>query len=55
MLKGRELAPEDDEQSVDGLGNLFAKPEPIGYNPSFQRWIFAIGRIMQIAPSPSKR
>ena len=35
MLKGRELAPEDDEQSVDGLGNLFAKPEPIGYNPSF--------------------
>ncbi|MDO9144838.1 DEAD/DEAH box helicase family protein, partial [Rhodoferax sp.] len=35
MLKGRELAPEDDEQSVDGLGNLFAKPEPIGYNPAF--------------------
>ena len=35
MLKGRELAPEDDEQSVDGLGNLFAKPEPIGYNASF--------------------
>jgi len=35
MLKGRELAPEDEEQSVDSLGNLFAKPEPIGYNPSF--------------------
>jgi len=35
MLKGRELAAEDDEQSVDGLGNLFAKPEPIGYNPAF--------------------
>jgi type I restriction enzyme R subunit len=35
MLKGRELSPEDDEQSVDGLGNLFAKPEPIGYNPAF--------------------
>jgi len=35
MLKGRELAPEDDEQSVDDLGNLFAKPEPIGYNPNF--------------------
>ncbi len=35
MLKGRELAPEDDEQSVDGLGNLFAKPEPIAYNPAF--------------------
>lgn len=35
MLKGRELAPEDDEQSVDGLGNLFKMPEPIGYNPAF--------------------
>ncbi len=35
MLKGRELAEEDDEQSVDRLGNLFTKPEPIGYNPSF--------------------
>jgi type I restriction enzyme R subunit len=35
MLKGRELAPEDDEQSVDALGNLFSKPEPIGYNPAF--------------------
>jgi type I restriction enzyme R subunit len=35
MLKGRELAPEDDEQSVDGLGNLFKQPEPIAYNPAF--------------------
>ena len=35
MLKGRELAPEDDEQSVDGLGNLFKTPEPIAYNPAF--------------------
>ncbi|OQW87913.1 MAG: type III restriction endonuclease subunit R [Rhodoferax ferrireducens] len=35
MLKGRELAPEDDEQSVDGLGSLFKTPEPIGYNPAF--------------------
>ncbi|MFZ3082437.1 type I restriction-modification enzyme R subunit C-terminal domain-containing protein [Rhodoferax ferrireducens] len=35
MLKGRELSAEDDEQSVDGLGNLFAKPDPIGYNPAF--------------------
>jgi type I restriction enzyme R subunit len=35
MLKGRELAPEDDEQSVDGLGNLFRQPEPIAYNPAF--------------------
>jgi type I restriction enzyme R subunit len=35
MLKGRELAPEDDEQSVDALGNLFKQPEPIAYNPAF--------------------
>ena len=39
MLKGRELAPEDDEQSVDGLANLggglFSKPDPIAYNPAF--------------------
>ena len=35
MLKGRELAPEDDEQSVDGLGNLFKQPDPIAYNPAF--------------------
>ncbi|MEO7940294.1 MAG: DEAD/DEAH box helicase family protein, partial [Burkholderiaceae bacterium] len=35
MLKGRELAAEDDEQSVDRLANLFAKPEPIAYNPQF--------------------
>ena len=35
MLKGRELAEEDDEQSVDRLGNLFTKPEPIAYNPHF--------------------
>ena len=35
MLKGRELAAEDDEQSVDAIGNLFAKPDPIAYNPVF--------------------
>ena len=35
MLKGRDLAPEDDEQSADGLGNLFARPEPISYNKNF--------------------
>ena len=35
MLKGRELAEEDEEQSVDRLGNLFTRPEPIGYNPNF--------------------
>ena len=35
MLKGRDLAPEDDEQSADGLGNLFNKSDPIAYNPNF--------------------
>ena len=35
MLKGRQLAPEDDAQSADGLGNLFARPEPIRYNKDF--------------------
>ena len=39
MLKGRELAAEDDEQSVDRLGGLvnglFKSPEPIAYNPNF--------------------
>jgi len=35
MLKGRELAAEDDEQSADGLSRLFKQPEPIGYNPAF--------------------
>jgi len=34
MLKGRELAPEDDEVSAAGLENLFKSPEPIAYNPS---------------------
>ena len=34
MLKGRDLAAEDDEQNVDGLGNLFARAEPITYNPA---------------------
>jgi len=31
MLKGRELPPEADEESTDGLENLFREPEPIGY------------------------
>jgi type I restriction enzyme R subunit len=34
MLKGRELAEEDDEVSASGLENLFKSPEPIAYNPS---------------------
>jgi len=35
MLKGRELAAEDDERSIDGLESLFKSPEPIDYNPAF--------------------
>ena len=34
MLKGRELAEEDEETSVAGLERLFRKPEPIDYNPT---------------------
>ncbi len=33
ILKGRELAEEDEEVSVSGLERLFKKPEPIEYNP----------------------
>jgi type I restriction enzyme, R subunit len=32
MLKGRELPDEADEESTEGLENLFKEPEPIGYN-----------------------
>ena len=36
LLKGRELSPEDDEHSADGvLGSLFKQAEPIAYNPAF--------------------
>ena len=34
MLRGRELAPEDEEVSAAGLENLFKAPEPIAYNPA---------------------
>ena len=34
MLKGRELAEEDEETSVAGLERLAKKPEPIDYNPA---------------------
>jgi type I restriction enzyme R subunit len=34
MLKGRELAEEDDEVSAAGLESLFKAPEPIAYNPA---------------------
>jgi len=34
ILKGRELAEEDEEASVSGLERLFKKPDPIDYNPA---------------------
>ncbi len=34
MLKGRELADEDEETSVAGLERLAKKPDPIEYNPA---------------------
>jgi type I restriction enzyme, R subunit len=34
MLKGRELPAEADEESTEGLENLFKEPEPIGYQPA---------------------
>jgi len=34
MLKGRELAEEDDEVSAAGLESVFKSPEPIAYNPA---------------------
>jgi len=34
MLKGKELAEEDEEASVSGLERLFKKPDPIEYNPA---------------------
>ncbi|MBA5866940.1 MAG: DEAD/DEAH box helicase [Nitrospira sp. CR1.3] len=34
MLKGRELAEEDEETSIAGLERLTKKPDPIEYNPA---------------------
>jgi len=34
MLKGRELAEDLEEGSMDRLGSLFKQPEPIEYNPA---------------------
>ena len=34
MLKGRELADEDDEHSTEEIESLFKEPEPIAYNPA---------------------
>ncbi|MDY0049524.1 MAG: DEAD/DEAH box helicase family protein, partial [Halothiobacillaceae bacterium] len=33
MLKGRDLDPALEEESIDHLGNLFKRPDPIEYNP----------------------
>ncbi|MBK6864783.1 MAG: DEAD/DEAH box helicase family protein [Ideonella sp.] len=35
MLKGRELAEEDDERSTEQTESLFKDPEPIAYNPRY--------------------
>ena len=35
MLKGRELADEDDEHSTEEIESLFKQPEPIDYNPKY--------------------
>jgi type I restriction enzyme, R subunit len=35
MLKGRELADEDDEHSTEEIESLFKQPEPMDYNPRF--------------------
>jgi type I restriction enzyme R subunit len=34
ILKGKDLDPELEEESVDKLGSLFSKQEPIEYNPA---------------------
>jgi type I restriction enzyme R subunit len=34
MLKGRELPPDADEASVEGMESLFKQADPIGYNPA---------------------
>jgi len=35
MLKGRELADEDDEHSTEQIEGLFRQPDPIDYNPAY--------------------
>ncbi len=40
MLKGRELAEEDDERGMAQVEGLFRDPEPIAYNPRFPIEIF---------------
>jgi type I site-specific restriction endonuclease len=41
MLKGRELAEEDEERSTAGVDSLFKETEPIDYNPaSNTEWLW---------------
>jgi len=35
MLKGRDLADDLEEASIEGIGSLFKQQEPIAYNPDF--------------------
>ncbi|MHB1391132.1 MAG: type I restriction endonuclease subunit R [Thermoleophilia bacterium] len=42
MLKGRELAEEDEETPLDDMGPLFREPELIGYNPAIPIEIFDV-------------
>ena len=42
LLKGKELPPEADEESTEGLESLFKDPEPLRYNPAFPIELFDI-------------
>src|SRR5262249_1536779 len=42
MLKGQDLAEEDEEQSVQGLEQVFKEVPPIEYNPAIPIDIFAL-------------
>mgnify|MGYP003353083041 FL=1 len=42
LLKGKELPPDADEESTEGLESLFKDAEPIGYNPAFPIELFDI-------------
>ncbi len=35
MLRGKELPEDLEDASADNLGNLFARPDPLEYNPAF--------------------
>jgi type I restriction enzyme R subunit len=42
LLKGKDLPPEADEESTEGLESLFKDPEPLRYNPAFPIELFDI-------------